>query len=65
MKCIIEKASWTDGYPWNRKCSDANVAPCEGAYQGEDSRWYINIVSMNDLKNLIKEAYCGIIRFRI
>lgn len=61
MKCIIEKASWTDGHSWDGKYSDDNVAPCEGAYQGEDSRWYIDIDSMDHLKDLVKEVDYGII----
>lgn len=67
MKCVIEKASCgrADGYSLDGKCSDDDVAPCEGAYKGEDGRWHMDIVSMDHLKDLIKEAYCGIIFFRI
>lgn len=56
MKCAIENASWSDHYTWRGVYSDPDIAPCKGAYQGDDGRWYVDIDSMDQLKDLIKEV---------
>ena len=56
MKCVIEKASWSnDNHTWDGKYSDDNVAPCKEAYEGDDCLWHVDIDSMDQLKDLIKE----------
>nr|DAP42307.1 MAG TPA: hypothetical protein [Caudoviricetes sp.] len=57
MKCAIEKASWScDNHTWKGEHSDPNTAPCKEAYKGDDGRWYVDITSMDQLKDLIKEV---------
>lgn len=56
MKCIIDNASWYYWYPWKEHNSDENTSPCKNAYQEKDGRWYIDIDSMNQLKEIVKEV---------
>ena len=57
MKCVIEKVSWlTNNYTWRGEYSDDSVAPCKGAYQEGDGRWYVDITTIDQLKDLIKEV---------
>lgn len=57
MKCAIDKVSWTnDNRTWKGDHSDSNTAPCKEAYKGDDGRWYVDIISMDQLKDLIKEV---------
>lgn len=57
MKCVIEKASWlNDNLTWNGEHSDPDTAPCKEAYKGDDGRWHVNITSMDQLRDLIKEV---------
>ena len=57
MKCAIKKESWSnDNRTWDNKYSDPDAAPCKEAYKGDDGRWYVDIDSMDQLKDLIKEV---------
>lgn len=57
MKCVIEKASWlNDNLTWKGEHSDPDTAPCKEAYKGDDGRWHVNITSMDQLRDLIKEV---------
>lgn len=57
MKCVIEKVSWAnDSRTWKGEYSDPDTAPCKGAYQEDDGRWHVDIASMDQLKDLIKEV---------
>ncbi len=57
MKCIIEKVSWAnDNHTWKGEYSDPDTAPCKGAYREDDGNWYVDITSMDQLKDLIKEV---------
>ena len=58
MKCPIDKVSWWsyDNRTWDGKYSDSDTAPCKEAYKGDDGRWYVDIASMDQLKDLIKEV---------
>ena len=56
MKCVIEKVSWSyDNETWEDEYSDPDTAPCKEAYKGDDGRWHVNITSMDQLRDLIKE----------
>ena len=57
MKCVIEKVSWScNNYTWRGEYSDESVSPCKRAYQEDDGRWYVDIASIDQLKDLIKEV---------
>ena len=57
MKCEICKESWyCDGETWDGKISDETMAPCTKAYREDDGNWYVDITSMDQLKDLIKEV---------
>lgn len=57
MKCVIEKASWSnDNHTWKGEYSDPDTAPCKEAYKEDDGRWHVDITSMDQLRDLIKEV---------
>ena len=56
MKCEIEKESWMDGCTWNGAISNDTMAPCTKAYREDDGKWYVDITSMDQLKDIIKEV---------